>query len=1070
VRFGVLGPLEVWTDAGVPVVVPGAKVRALLADLLVHRGSLVTADRLIEDLWGADGPRRPLGALQVKVSQLRRALDDAEPGARALVVSRGPGYVLDVPASAVDAGRFADLVAAARGAGAAVVAERIAEALALWRGPAFADVADEDFAAPAIAELEELRLGAVEQHAEARLDLGEVDAVIGELNTLLDQHPLREKLQATRLRALYRAGRQAEALQRYDELRIRFRDELGLDPSPELVELHRAILTQEPALDGPARNASPRTNLPAAWDEVVGRDGEVADLRAVLGTARLVTLTGPGGVGKTRLAVETARRLVAEMRDGVWLVELAGVDGHREPSLGELAERVATALDLRDDTAATAVVAPLDRIADAIADRQVLLLLDSCERVIEPVAELVAALLRRAPALRVLATSREPLGLRGEVVRPVPALDVPAEADDPAGSAAVRLFVARAAAVAPGFALTPANSAVVAAVCRRLDGLPLALELAAARVRTLGLAELAARLDDRFRVLGSGPRDAPRRQRTLRAVMDWSWEPLSESERAVLRRLAVTADGCTAGLAEQVCAGDPVDGIEVLELLSRLVDRSLVLPVDIGGHTRYRLLETVAAYATERLREAAEEEATRYRHAVACTELAERAAPRLRGPDQQEWLSRLDAETANMRVALDTAVARPDPALALRLVGALTWYWFLRGRHRTAGRSLAAALSLAGQERSVARADACAALAAVRIRERSVDDPVGHSRAALDEYTGLDAPGALAHAQRLHAEVMSGIGELEAGEHLAEAAVRTFRELGDAWGRATALREVSMYSMSRGRLDAARRAGEESARLFDELGDRWGQAGVAEVLGILDEIAGDQESAARRHRDGLRCAEELQLWPAVIDHLSRLGRIAALTGDPALADERHRRAFDLAREQGYASKAAYAQLGLGMVARRTGRFDEAQEHLAALHEWYRTAGYEPGKAISLAELGFLAEQRGDAETARRLHTEGLAAARRSEDPRAVALALEGLAGERALTGEHRHAARLLGAAAAVRAGAGGTDASSDRGDVDRITATARAALGEAFGTEFARGAGLGVDAVLQPPLRAGSGG
>ncbi|TWF77354.1 putative ATPase [Pseudonocardia hierapolitana] len=1058
-RFGVLGPLEVWTDAGVPVVVPGAKVRALLADLLVHRGGLVTADRLIEDLWGADAPRRPLGALQVKVSQLRRALDDAEPGARGLVVSRGPGYVLDVPASAVDAGRFAELVAAARGIERqAAVAEHLAEALALWRGPAFADVADEDFAAPAIAELEELRLGAVEQHAEARLELGEVDAVIGELSTLLDQHPLREKLQATRLRALYRAGRQAEALQRYDELRVRFRDELGLDPSPELVELHRAILTQEPALDAPAREAAARTNLPAGWDELVGRDGDVADLRVVLGTARLVTLTGPGGVGKTRLAIETARRLVAEMRDGVWLVELAGVDGRREHPIGELAELVATALDLRDDPATTAA-GPLDRIADAIADRQVLLLLDNCEQVVETVAELVAALLRRAPGLRVLATSREPLGLRGEVVRPVPALAVPAEASDPADAAAVRLFVARAAAVAPGFALTRANSAVVAAVCRRLDGLPLALELAAARVRTLGLAELAARLDDRFRVLGSGPRDAPRRQRTLRAVMDWSWEPLSEPERAVLRRLAVTADGCTAGLAEQVCAADPVDGVDVLDLLARLVDRSLVLPVDSAGHTRYRLLETVAAYATERLREAGEEEAARYRHAVACTELAERAAPRLRGPDQQEWLSRLDAETANMRVALDTAVARPDPALALRLVGALTWYWFVRGRHRTAGRSLAAALGIAGQERSVARADACAALAAVRIRERAVDDPAGHSRAVLDEYTGLDAPGALARAQWLHAHVMSGIGELEAGEHLAEAAVTTFRERGDTWGAAAALREVSMYSMSRGRLDVARRAGEESARLFDELGDRWGQASAAEVLGNLDEIAGDQESAARRHRDGLRCAEELQLWPAVIDHLSRLGRIAALTGDPALADERHRRAFDLAREQGYESKAAYAQLGLGMVARRTGRFDEAQEHLAALHEWYRTAGYEPGKAISLAELGFLAEQRGDAQTAHRLHAEGLAAARRSEDPRAVALALEGLAGERALSGEHRHAARLLGAAAAVRAGAGRTDASGDRGDVDRIAAAARAALGDAFDTEFARGADLDVDTV-----------
>jgi tetratricopeptide (TPR) repeat protein len=393
-------------------------------------------------------------------------------------------------------------------------------------------------------------------------------------------------------------------------------------------------------------------------------------------------------------------------------------------------------------------------------------------------------------------------------------------------------------------------------------------------------------------------------------------------------------------------------------------------------------------------------------------------------------------------------------------VGALTWYWFLRGRHRTAARLLAAALQIPGQERSVARANALAALASVTIRERGVDDAAAHSRAALAEYAGLDAPGSLARAQWLHCYVMSGIGALEDSEFLAHAALATFRELGDAWGTAAALREAGMYAMTRGRLDEARRAGEESARLFEELGDRWGQAAAAELLGNLDEIAGDNESAARRHRDGMRWAEELQMWPAMIDQLSRLGRLAALMGDPALADEHHRRAMTLAREQGYESTAVYAQLGLGMVARRTGRFDEAHEHLTTVHEWHRTAGYEPGKALTAAELGFLAEQRGDAETARRMHAEGLAAARRSGDPRAVALALEGLAGERALSGDHREAARLLGAAASARARAGETVVSNDRGDVERVTAAARAALVEEFDAEFARGADLGVDSVV----------
>lgn len=1061
-QFGVLGPLAVWTDAGALVVVPGAKVRALLADLLVHRGALVTADRLIEDLWGTDLPGQPLGALQAKVSQLRRALDSAEPGARALVVSRGPGYVLDVPAVAVDAGRFTEMLGAARHAEQpAVAAQQLADALALWRGPAFADVGDEEFARGAAVGLEEQRLSAVEQHAEARMQLGDVDPVITELNALLEQHPLRERLHATRLRALYRAGRQAEALQRYDELRVRFRDELGLDPSTVLVDLHRAILAQDPALGAPA-STQPRTNLPATWDEMIGRDADLADLCAVLETARLVTLTGPGGVGKTRLAIETARRMVPAFPDGVWLVDLSGIDGpHSADPVGELAGLVAAALALRDDVSADASADQVAKVANSIGHRRVLLLLDNCEQIVEPVAELVAALLRRAPDLRVLATSRELLGLRGEVIRLVAALDLPADAGDPARSAAVQLFVARAKAAAPGFAITTDNAPVIASICRQLDGLPLALELAAARVRTLGLAELAARLGDRFRVLGSGPRDAPQRQRTLRAVMDWSWEPLSASERAVLRRLSVTADGCTAELAEEVCAGAPVAAGDVLALLSRLVDRSLVMAAGLGGRTRYRLLETVAAYAGERLREAGEEERARQRHALGCAVFAERAEAHLRGGDQREWVRRLDAETANLRTALETAVTQEDAQLALRLVNAATWYWFLRGRLHTAKRSLATALGIAGPASSVARADARAAHTAVLIRERSVEDPAATSRAALEEYAGLDAPGALAYAQWLHAFVMSGVGELEVSEHLVDEALTAFRRLRDPWGVAVALREAGMHAVVRGRLDTARQAGQESARLFDEVGDRWGQMHAAKLLGSLDEIVGDYERAADRHRDGMRWAEELQLWPTAIDHLSRLGRIAALTGDHSLADEHHRRALDLARQQAYESGAVYAQLGLGMVARRTGRFDIAETHLTAVREWHLTAGYEPGKALTLTELGFLAEQRGDAETARRLLDEALVSARRSGDPRAVAFALEGLAAERALSSAHHDAARLLGTAAAARAAAGAPRPPGEHNDVDRIETAARATLGEAaFEAEFARGTALDIESAL----------
>ncbi|PZG09548.1 AfsR family transcriptional regulator, partial [Nonomuraea aridisoli] len=641
-RFGVLGPLQVRTEDGRPVEVAEPKVRALLADLLVHGGGPVPADRLVEDLWEDRAGRNPVGTLQARVSQLRRALGD-----RAAVLHGPGGYRL--AGCDCDAARFRALVGR-RSRDPRVRAEELGQALALWRGPAYAEFADAEFARAEAAGLEEARLAALEEQAEILLDLGEpVD-----LGSLVARHPLRERLVAAHLRALYRGGRQGEALTAYAELRGRLAEELGVDPSPELTALHQAILRQDPALHRPAAARGGPTNLPAPLTELIGRDAEVASVRGLLGAARLVTLTGPGGVGKTSLALEAARGVTAP--DGVWLVELAGAI---DPS-----EAVAAVLGVRDDGAL-----PLtSRLAAALAGKDVLLVLDNCEHLLDPpdrstVPGLVAELLRAVPGLRVLATSREPLGVTGERVRVVPPLPEPE---------AVRLFTARAG-VEP--------DETVATVCRRLDGLPLALELAATRVRALGVQELADRLDDRFRLLSAGTRDAPARQRTLRAVIDWSWELLGEAERVVLRRLAVHADGCTLEAAEEVCA-EP--GVDVLDTLARLVDRSLV--VRVPG-PRFRLLESVAAYCVERLCEAGELDLIRDRHARYYTALAGRAD--LRGPGQREWLARLDAETANLRLAL----SGPHP---LRLVNALAWYWILRGRLREARRSLTTALNATG--------------------------------------------------------------------------------------------------------------------------------------------------------------------------------------------------------------------------------------------------------------------------------------------------------------------------------------------------------------------------------------
>jgi len=702
VRFGLLGPLAVWAADGRTVTVPEVKVRALLVDLLIHEGRPLSVDRLLADLWGERLPGNPTNTLQTKISQLRRALEDVEPGSRGLVVRQPPGYLVRIEAGALDVQRFRALAAQARASpDPRARAALLSDALSLWRGPALADFADEPFARTVVDRLEEERVVAFEDRAEAQLALGEHSLLVGELGDLVAGFPLRERLRGLLMRALYRTGRQSEALGCYRELRTRLAAELGLEPGPEIAALHQAVLQQDPALEGapsPVTSvARPATNLPTPLGELVGRASAVRAVSALVRENRLLTLTGSGGVGKTRLAVAAAHELTTEIRDGVRFVEFAGMDrtGH-SASEEWVVGAVAAALDIREDPAPGAPPVDLSiRLADALWTTEILLVLDNCEHLIEPVSRLTERLLRGAPGLRILATSQESLGLAGEVVWNVPPLRVPVtDTADVGDYSAVQLFVARAAAAAPGFVLNEGNAAMVAAICRRLDGIPLALELAATKVRVLGTRELLNRLDDRFQTLGSGHRDAPARQQTLRAMIDWSWELLSPQERIVLRRLAIHSDGCSLDAAETGCAGEGVSPDEVLEILARLVARSLVVTQDhdITG-PRYRLLESVATYCLERLHEAGEFEMLRLRHCRYYVALAERADPQLRGREQREWLERLDAEATNLRSAFDSLVQLGEADLALRLATTLTWYWYLRGRLQEALRSLSTALN-----------------------------------------------------------------------------------------------------------------------------------------------------------------------------------------------------------------------------------------------------------------------------------------------------------------------------------------------------------------------------------------
>ncbi|HEV3464199.1 MAG TPA: BTAD domain-containing putative transcriptional regulator, partial [Actinomycetota bacterium] len=520
-----------------PVRVPGAKERALLADLLVNAGRVVPADRLVEDLWGDQPPGNPANTLQGRVSALRRALGR---GGSGMVATRPPGYALDADPGQVDAGRFERLVAEAMAAPAGEgprAARLLEEALGLWRGPALAEFADQPWAQAEAARLEELRLAATEALVELRLAAGGHAALVGELEGLVAAHPTRERLRGQLLLALYRSGRQADALAAYTQAREVLAEELGIDPSPELQRLHHQILVQDPALEAaaPARD-QPRHNLPERLTSLVGREGELRDVAKLVGEHRLVTVTGPGGAGKTSLAVALAERLADGYPDGVWLVELAAL---RDPA--GLGAAVAAAVGLGQDGAGPGDQAPssAERLAAFAADKAMLLVLDNCEHLVEACAALVRRLLEAGPRLRVLATSREVLGVPGEVVWAIPPLAVPAAPPDGEGADvggagadgqgagpealvsfdAVRLFVERATSADPGFVLDAASGPVVAELCRRLDGLPLAIELAAARVRTLSPAEIAARLERRFQVLRSGPGATEGRYRSLGAAL-----------------------------------------------------------------------------------------------------------------------------------------------------------------------------------------------------------------------------------------------------------------------------------------------------------------------------------------------------------------------------------------------------------------------------------------------------------------------------------------------------------------------------------------------------------------------
>ncbi len=626
-RFGLLGPVEVHLGDE-PVEVPGRKPRALLALLLLHANEVVPRERLIDGLWGESPPEHAANALQVHVHALRKALGADR------VRTEGTGYRIVVEPDELDVARFARLVEA----------RRFADALAEWRGAPLAGLEEEPFASGEVARLDEARLEAVEGRIAAELDAGRIDGVVGELEALVAANPYRESLRGQLMRALYAAGRQAEALDAYRDARRVLRDELGLEPGRELQELEARILRQDPSL---VASSEPQVELPEPPTPLVGRELERVAVAALVRDprTRLLTLTGPGGTGKTRLAIAAAQEVAAEL-DRVAFVDLAPLDSH---------ELVVSAITSALGLAEGPETSPVDVLVDAVGDRRTLLVLDNFEHVADA-APAIGVLLGRLPALKVLATSRAPLRLAAEHEYPVPPLEQ---------SEALLLFVGRAAAA--GVTVSPGDPAV-AEICDSLDRLPLALELAAARTRLLSLADLRRRLDRRLELLTAGARDAPARHRALRATIDWSYELLGEAERGAFARLEPFAGSFTIADAEAVVQA-PVD------VLSAVVDAGLAVRTAEG---RVRVLETVREYAADLLSDAERTE-TRFAHARHYLAVAERHAPALRGTGAEPALAAIELEYDNFRVALAFLREHDELVGYLRLIRALDRFWYVRG-------------------------------------------------------------------------------------------------------------------------------------------------------------------------------------------------------------------------------------------------------------------------------------------------------------------------------------------------------------------------------------------------------